>query len=518
MEDTKEIREFSKEIGPLSWSELDKLEVEIELLLDRLPFNKCFEFDGSMSALIDLMKNAFLKDQIHAKAAWKIFRMFQITTTYCKTAAREMGFIPILAEHIMLQPTTLASSGGSKNCSFELLSQLCCLRCLNSIASVREHRFRKEIISSGVLEYLADAYRTGNMFVEIQNPLDLEKGKTDVFEVYCDLLQNLCNSSLCQEENFFQSVICILADALLRSSGNPRTLKYCLCGISQCLPDDLSRVEWPDVAAVSALLLRALDSDIQSIFTEARPEVISHCIRIIQSLSRTGKFPNLLGEFQIFYHRLARSSTFKSQIGAAEIALRARNNYVDYFGFEPGYVPSFRRREALEYFFSLLSQFISSEFQGTKEALQLICEFATETYQLDQLIDFQDNSGVWCAAEITEVDYPRVRVHKTGTGWTHEEWIAIPSQRIAPAFTFTRLIIPLEGSTPRWPKPTAQELKQLCSCKTLGVSSEETARNMCAQFGYNIQYVRNHARWLNRENLKASLNQDSNTLWNLARR
>eukprot|EP00475_Leptophrys_vorax_P027861 TRINITY_DN39819_c0_g1_i1.p1 TRINITY_DN39819_c0_g1~~TRINITY_DN39819_c0_g1_i1.p1 ORF type:complete len:133 (-),score=23.16 TRINITY_DN39819_c0_g1_i1:211-609(-) len=95
------------------------------------------------------------------------------------------------------------------------------------------------------------------------------------------------------------------------------------------------------------------------------------------------------------------------------IAAGASANSLDYFGFGTVFVPSFDYSEAFRYYRHCTIGSISPEFQ-LSDVLRLVCEFATETYRRHQLVDLQDRTLGWCAAEIRDVQYPLVQVRYTG--------------------------------------------------------------------------------------------------------
>eukprot|EP00475_Leptophrys_vorax_P002417 TRINITY_DN11341_c0_g1_i3.p1 TRINITY_DN11341_c0_g1~~TRINITY_DN11341_c0_g1_i3.p1 ORF type:complete len:308 (+),score=61.65 TRINITY_DN11341_c0_g1_i3:11-934(+) len=225
------------------------------------------------------------------------------------------------------------------------------------------------------------------------------------------------------------------------------------------------------------------------------------CLSAIKNVAQLN--PSLVKEVQLTYHRLARSSSETDSNISTDIAVAAISCSFDYFGYGEEYLPSLDYAECLVYYRRELSHWISLELQHA-DVLQLICEFSSETYRLGQFIDAQDSRLLWCAAEITEVEHNRIHIHYTG--WKlYDEWIELPSQRIAPAFTFTKVIPEGEGNPRRQIfEFDGNMLKSLSNCETLGLLSEQMARVLFLQFtSHNrMQFTINYARWKNRDNLK----------------
>eukprot|EP00475_Leptophrys_vorax_P002419 TRINITY_DN11341_c0_g1_i5.p1 TRINITY_DN11341_c0_g1~~TRINITY_DN11341_c0_g1_i5.p1 ORF type:complete len:308 (+),score=62.34 TRINITY_DN11341_c0_g1_i5:29-952(+) len=224
------------------------------------------------------------------------------------------------------------------------------------------------------------------------------------------------------------------------------------------------------------------------------------CLSAVKNVAQVN--PSLVKEVQLTYHRLARSSSETDKSVAMEIAVAAASCSFDYFGYGEVFVPSLDYAECLLYYRREISLWISLEIQQA-DVLKVICEFSSETYRPGQLIDAQDSRLHWCAAEITEVEHHRI--HILYTGWKQcEEWIELPSQRVAPAFTFTKVV-------PGGPGNEQHELyelhrnkvKSLAECEILGLESEDMARTLFLQFSSHhvLQFMINHARWINRDKL-----------------
>eukprot|EP00475_Leptophrys_vorax_P040352 TRINITY_DN7470_c0_g1_i2.p1 TRINITY_DN7470_c0_g1~~TRINITY_DN7470_c0_g1_i2.p1 ORF type:complete len:152 (+),score=17.92 TRINITY_DN7470_c0_g1_i2:88-543(+) len=141
-----------------------------------------------------------------------------------------------------------------------------------------------------------------------------------------------------------------------------------------------------------------------------------------------------------------------------------------------------------------------------REVFQLICEFATETYRVNQIVDVLDKQNIWCAAEVTDIVEHQVRIHYTGWPPHCDQWIEVPSFMVAPAFTFTRLKEVGDLPVRQGLEMSVQHaIRRVLSCEVLGLNSLEETGDLFARFGSRIQDVINYARWANRENLEGLL-------------
>eukprot|EP00475_Leptophrys_vorax_P043761 TRINITY_DN8520_c0_g1_i2.p1 TRINITY_DN8520_c0_g1~~TRINITY_DN8520_c0_g1_i2.p1 ORF type:complete len:339 (-),score=72.91 TRINITY_DN8520_c0_g1_i2:173-1189(-) len=333
----------------------------------------------------------------------------------------------------------------------------------------------------------------------------------------------------------FSKVLSIIADTLKNLPLNRRVMINSLSAIAQCRNTDFSGLDWDVKQFLFEILLSETEKG-----ENKKNELLKHCFNAASAFVGTGDKSRdeeigsmyvkyflqncvhelcepvvsflfnckvssselLLSKLQYIYQENARSSCMKSKQFAQQICRAARDK-VDCFGLGNTFVPSLDAQEAFEYYHKHLIERIPIAFQVT-EVMQLICTFANESYRLHQLIDAQDTRGFkWCAAEIVAKELPnRIKVHYTGWTERHDEWIEIPSQRIAPAFTFTRLemheFTPTISSSP----VPSSTLQPMLSSKHLGISSEDTARQLLTNFNNDVQFAINYARWMNRQNIE----------------
>eukprot|EP00475_Leptophrys_vorax_P013012 TRINITY_DN19401_c0_g1_i1.p1 TRINITY_DN19401_c0_g1~~TRINITY_DN19401_c0_g1_i1.p1 ORF type:complete len:359 (+),score=77.06 TRINITY_DN19401_c0_g1_i1:25-1101(+) len=322
------------------------------------------------------------------------------------------------------------------------------------------------------------------------------RGQPEAYLQNDGLMQTLVDllESYSLTESTISDVVSIAANVLTKTldSDKSEVMEHCLSVISNCSTAALALV---DVDISSSLL-----TIFKTKFIKRPKKFQTLCLSAIKNVAKLN--PTLVEEVQLTYHRLARGPSENGKRIAMEIAVAATSCSLDYFGYGTVFVPSFDYEEALHYYSREINRWISPEFQQL-DILQLICELSTETYRLGQLIDAQDGPMGWCAAEITKVKYPKIHVHYTG--WKQfDEWIELPSQRIAPAFTFTN-VVPKPGKNRKELDETERKkLKEVTDCAILGLLSEDMTRNVFLQFRPNsgVQYAINYARWMNRENLK----------------
>eukprot|EP00475_Leptophrys_vorax_P013774 TRINITY_DN20124_c0_g1_i7.p1 TRINITY_DN20124_c0_g1~~TRINITY_DN20124_c0_g1_i7.p1 ORF type:complete len:549 (+),score=103.71 TRINITY_DN20124_c0_g1_i7:20-1666(+) len=471
--------------------------------------------------LLNLLKNSHLTAKIHAEAAWIITNVFFHSTPLCNEAT-SMGVVQVLANLI------------KKHHGFRIHSQdqLHSLWALSNVVTISSHS-RTQMIETGVLGYLGEAYRLGNMNGEIKDPEYDGAITGNILEDYSLFLGACCFDPLPKQDTFVQNVVLVVCDILKKRHLNRLVMAHSLSAIADCREADFSTLGW-DVRPVLFEILKSevevpeknkdemlkfcfkaasafsgsgdhdMDEEIGSLFvkTLCQNSVLELCEPVVVFLSncKVTSSEELLRKVQCAYQKYARSPNRKSKEFALSIAQAASNN-VDYFGFGNVIVPSFEAEEAFKYYLDHLLECVATEFQVT-EVMQLICDLANESYFLHQHIDVQDiQVRQWCAAEIICMELPiRIRVHYTGWSDGYDEWIRIPSQRIAPAFTFTRQEM---DDTPEETSNSLTypgNLRSLLSSKVLGISTGEKVLELLAAFKNDMQSAINHARWVNRRN------------------
>eukprot|EP00475_Leptophrys_vorax_P013773 TRINITY_DN20124_c0_g1_i6.p1 TRINITY_DN20124_c0_g1~~TRINITY_DN20124_c0_g1_i6.p1 ORF type:complete len:550 (+),score=99.92 TRINITY_DN20124_c0_g1_i6:465-2114(+) len=475
-----------------------------------------------IEGLLNLLENSHLTAKIHAEAAWIINTVFFHSTLLCNQATA-LGAVQVLAHLIM------------KHQSFRIQSQdqLHSLWALGNLVA-QSPNIRDQMIDIGVLDYLGETYRLGNMCGEIKDSEYNGASTSNVLEDYSLFLGACCvEPPIPKQDSFLQNVVFVLCDILKKRHVNRLVMSRSLSAIAHCREANFSTLGW-DVRQVLFEILKSeveapakkkdemlkkcfeaasafsgsgdhdMDEEIGSLFvkTLCQNSVLELCEPVVVFLSncKVTSSEELLRKVQCAYQKYARSPNRKSKEFALSIAQAASNN-VDYFGFGNVIVPSFEAEEAFKYYLDHLLECVATEFQVT-EVMQLICDLANESYFLHQHIDVQDiQVRQWCAAEIICMELPiRIRVHYTGWSDGYDEWIRIPSQRIAPAFTFTRQEM---DDTPEETSNSLTypgNLRSLLSSKVLGISTGEKVLELLAAFKNDMQSAINHARWVNRRN------------------
>eukprot|EP00475_Leptophrys_vorax_P013771 TRINITY_DN20124_c0_g1_i4.p1 TRINITY_DN20124_c0_g1~~TRINITY_DN20124_c0_g1_i4.p1 ORF type:complete len:428 (+),score=77.81 TRINITY_DN20124_c0_g1_i4:321-1604(+) len=415
--------------------------------------------------------------------------------------------------------------------------QLHSLWALSNLVSGSSY-IRTEIFETGVLDYLGKGYRLGNMSGEIKDPEYDGAITGNILEHYSHFLSSCCFEPLPRQDTFLPNVVFVVCEILKNRPSNRLVLLYSVNAIADCHGVDFSGLGWD----IRQVLFEILESEAE-VSENKKEELFMQCVKAFSVVTRSGghemdeeigfmfvklfcqrsvlelwepvvvflsnckvtSSEELLRKLQYVYQKYARSSDTKSKEIALSIAVAASNK-VDYFGCGKVFVPSFKAEEAFKYYLDHLVECVAIEFQVT-EVMQLICDLANESYFLHQHIDVQDiQVRQWCAAEIICMELPiRIRVHYTGWSDRYDEWIQLPSQRIAPAFTFTRQEMDeAPAKTSNSPAFTG-DLKSMLSSKCLGIPSEKKALEMLAAFKNDKQLTINYARWVNRHNFAQSI-------------
>eukprot|EP00475_Leptophrys_vorax_P000444 TRINITY_DN10243_c0_g1_i1.p2 TRINITY_DN10243_c0_g1~~TRINITY_DN10243_c0_g1_i1.p2 ORF type:complete len:537 (-),score=112.48 TRINITY_DN10243_c0_g1_i1:1951-3354(-) len=435
---------------------------------------------------------------------------------------------------------------GSRTLRIDHLEQLHCMWCCGILASTNESD-GNALFSAGLLTYLAKVNNEGNMCGEFKCP-DYDRGLessgiASLFEEYCLLLTNFAKG-LGDKVDFLNIAAPVWTKVLSEPRvASARALMCCLQGVSECkalafdnlLKDNLllslqeilkSTEQYPQNPGLQDLLLMhtlnaiSVFADELTLMEEMKVLIPKLCIRVLTSeatLKSSLRFLDLFKEnslsfslekLQFEYHKLARSSDLQSRFKAERFAEAAAERKLDYFGLKKGYLqPSLDFHETFRYYMTQITGSVQCYVED--EVIQLICSFAVETYRLHQLVDAQDCDHWWCSAEIVDVELtskPLVKVHFTGFDDEYDEWMEVPSQTLAPAFTFTKIELPVANvvSTTEFMDP--RRMKWFVSSDVLGLTMEK-AQKICSGLAGNVdpwtlnQCFINCARWMNRHNL-----------------
>eukprot|EP00475_Leptophrys_vorax_P016649 TRINITY_DN2312_c0_g1_i2.p1 TRINITY_DN2312_c0_g1~~TRINITY_DN2312_c0_g1_i2.p1 ORF type:complete len:495 (+),score=76.37 TRINITY_DN2312_c0_g1_i2:116-1600(+) len=383
--------------------------------------------------------------------------------------------------------------------------KLNCLWCISRAAEGAK-QVRIQLLTSGLVEYLANAYREGQSDGEVQDLCDRDCDGNFQIQI-CFILQLVCRESFLDEA--FKPAIFVLVDLVKRSS-DINMLQCCLSELTHWASADVRRQEYLCTLTPRLMDILLENDKLGSEMNRLNIAFYKSIFAAFGLIIRTGKCPELLVTIQGAYRQFAQSFSPLSKSRAAQIARAAEEINVDYFGRD-SFVGEYKSpihdfREAILYYKECLLQSLSSEHQ-VSAVLGLICEFAAETYRRGQLVDVMDKRFEWCAAEISDIGQDhRVKIHYTAWDTKFDEWILI-SHKIAPAFTYTRLEIPPERQFMNLPPgrhdhSVDRRVDLLTRCELLGLTSSEKATKIVLCFEHDFQNAVNYARWMNRDNLK----------------
>jgi hypothetical protein len=112
-----------------------------------------------------------------------------------------------------------------------------------------------------------------------------------------------------------------------------------------------------------------------------------------------------------------------------------------------------------------------------------------------------DWQKIWCATEVVKIENNRIKIHYTG--WPDKfDWIYLPSERIAPAFSYTSGA----GGYRKINRAISEEIiLRMLHCSHLNVSSGEEVRMAFKRFGFDIQNTINGLRFENRAEYESEL-------------
>eukprot|EP00475_Leptophrys_vorax_P031848 TRINITY_DN48538_c0_g1_i1.p1 TRINITY_DN48538_c0_g1~~TRINITY_DN48538_c0_g1_i1.p1 ORF type:complete len:404 (-),score=72.81 TRINITY_DN48538_c0_g1_i1:123-1238(-) len=367
----------------------------------------------------------------------------------------------------------------------------------------------------------------------IENP-ETRRGYTGiVLDAYSYLLRTCVVHPL--KEQYLDSVVRILP-SILESTISRDIVRNCLVGISRCSANYFSKSD-ADALVMTLLNIMTrevvnperengflkecsnaihvfigkreeLDEQIASIYLRnidfwfdlafSAFEFLGDCIQTISL------YAALLKRVQLIYQKLARQADVVSKRSSHDLAALASSLGLDFLGDDvPFFLPSLDRDEQLAFYRTQLVINVPV-CEQVSEVIGVICEFASESYRIHQCIDVLDWVCHWCAAEIVEVKLPnRIRVHYSGWTVIRDQWLEIPSSKLARAFTFTRIDVSAEllESSQAWSGPVSEVM---LSCELLNLYSMEYAQRLWAVLGER-QATINCARWMNRKNLEGYL-------------
>eukprot|EP00475_Leptophrys_vorax_P036135 TRINITY_DN6048_c0_g1_i2.p1 TRINITY_DN6048_c0_g1~~TRINITY_DN6048_c0_g1_i2.p1 ORF type:complete len:381 (-),score=92.68 TRINITY_DN6048_c0_g1_i2:122-1264(-) len=377
------------------------------------------------------------------------------------------------------------------------------------------------------MSYLAKAYRAGNMTNVIQHPEYTRRLKGVVVDDYTWLVAACCFAQpIPEDSDFTDSVITVITNRLLSNPSHDST-EWCLDGISKCSVEDFSGLNWNDLSLQLLSILKAnlqnpdskflmkcfaaigifvgkhdssRDEEIGSLYLETIDSAIdisrSALSSFLPNFPQFSLYNALFGKIHLIYQKMARSVQLDRKKFAENVAISSKIEKLKMFGYD-AVNSSLLSSEDYQVH---LERNLPPAFQVV-EVIEVICEFANETYRTHQHIDVLDKKYRWCAAEIVEFAHPNVKVHYTGWSNRYDELIKFPSKRIAPAFTYTRLEPPSDIKQTAKTPLDAAGIKRLVSCDCLNLSSEEQVLRLHSIFDH-VQSLINSARWTNSENLR----------------
>eukprot|EP00475_Leptophrys_vorax_P013934 TRINITY_DN20285_c0_g1_i3.p1 TRINITY_DN20285_c0_g1~~TRINITY_DN20285_c0_g1_i3.p1 ORF type:complete len:530 (-),score=115.19 TRINITY_DN20285_c0_g1_i3:195-1784(-) len=399
--------------------------------------------------------------------------------------------------------------------------------------AIRSAVARTLFLKTGLLEFLFKEYEAGHLDAEIE--VFKLQGKERLINhyflflsAYCGELSNL-EDSAAGKKLVIQPLVNILkTEAWLT--------RECMTCLAKCSSEDFAGLD--DLQSFFSKVLEILKGEIENPKSQQDDKYLSTCFGVtsalldhlevaqkekisslylevfsknrafvhtlMQTLSCLDKgrdlpsFNTLLTRFQFKYQQLVRSSSSYLHVAAFHLAKESAKRRIDCYNLDPNHIPSFSDYDKTFQYYHICLEEVAPCDSAIGDVLQLICEFATETYRVHQLVDVLDKTNLWRAAEVVEIEDYEVKVELTG--WPGAfEWIKMPSCKIAPAFTFTRLEI--QKRLAYEAIVTQGQVDQLMSSKILGIASEEMAVKLLKRFG-NVEFAMNCARWMNRDNLK----------------
>eukprot|EP00475_Leptophrys_vorax_P022392 TRINITY_DN3049_c0_g1_i1.p1 TRINITY_DN3049_c0_g1~~TRINITY_DN3049_c0_g1_i1.p1 ORF type:complete len:562 (-),score=99.96 TRINITY_DN3049_c0_g1_i1:220-1836(-) len=484
-----------------------------------------------VTVFTDILQSSHLTDEILAETAWTFHNLLQSSTDRCADALFSSKTVRVLANRIMDGSLRIHSS-----CQMHCLG--CCISLMYYAVDARE-----SIFATGLVSYLARAYRAGNLLNDIQLPELIEEEEigapSSVLLVYGMFLDASCHLAIPFDLEFLESTVHVVVDIL---KTGPRDLAVrCLDIIARCSIKHFSGIDL-DVSSHLAKIVREevrskhqydevlskCSTALEVFVGQGNPEIDEYfgflCLELVdqfcKEISRDVLFllskcpvfslrDTLLKKTYLIFQKLIRSCELHSQKLARLCRVGLFAAY-DMFGYEheAQKISPLSAAAAFQYYQNNMIQFISAEHQ-VPEVIRLICDFASESYRIHQQIDALDiKVSCWCAAEILEIVLPnRVLVHYLGWQQRYDEWIQLPSPRIAPAFTFTKLEIPRAKSDALVERRNrhAISLDRLVSCKHLNLHSEDEAEELKQKLSNDVQSAINCARWMNRANLQDML-------------
>eukprot|EP00475_Leptophrys_vorax_P000292 TRINITY_DN10176_c0_g1_i11.p1 TRINITY_DN10176_c0_g1~~TRINITY_DN10176_c0_g1_i11.p1 ORF type:complete len:490 (-),score=100.82 TRINITY_DN10176_c0_g1_i11:48-1517(-) len=468
----------------LSDVEVDNLSQVLSVVIAEVGNDSRFFVRPMATALAAILENPRLST-CHADSIWIVYNMLNNCTDFESYGQLdESGIIEILISWVLDDSTPPLRTSVLK---------LNCLRCISRAAKASA-LVRDLIISSGLIQKLAHEYLEGNIDGEIQDPA-YKKGDGNIVLQYCRLLQEFCKEP--DLEDSLECVIWVLVDVLKKSS-ELEIVKCCLFGISRFSASEIASLEsFPYLHQRLMEVLPLAENE----WFDSGAEFFKSFFGVVNVIVQTGMSRDLLENIQLAYQRFARSFSQKSKRIAQEMASAAHYYKLDIVGHGSSHV-SFCTGTIL-YYDQHFRKYASLEHQ-VGEVVQLICEFAAETYRMHQMVDVLDKWKNWCAAEIMDIEDDRLDIRFTGSPPMDGRTIRVPYE-VAPAFTYTRLNDVGDLPVIRNLDFSESLVQGLLSCKELGLTSPDEVWDMFTRFGNHIQDVINYARWANRENLKGLL-------------
>eukprot|EP00475_Leptophrys_vorax_P038494 TRINITY_DN6802_c0_g1_i2.p1 TRINITY_DN6802_c0_g1~~TRINITY_DN6802_c0_g1_i2.p1 ORF type:complete len:470 (-),score=100.27 TRINITY_DN6802_c0_g1_i2:1069-2478(-) len=169
----------------------------------------------------------------------------------------------------------------------------------------------------------------------------------------------------------------------------------------------------------------------------------------------------------------------------ADVILRLQN-----------YNPSAKEEVALDYYMNNLFGVIPAEM--TSDLCKLMASFATDGYRIGQILDVRDHLRKWCAAEVLDVEDSKIKIHYTGWKPKFDEWIAVPSHRVCPAFLQT-MAFPGPGLSER--ELGDPNIDNWLREPALNLRTRDEASQAFRQYGFEFQKTINGLRYANRARL-----------------
>eukprot|EP00475_Leptophrys_vorax_P016650 TRINITY_DN2312_c0_g1_i3.p1 TRINITY_DN2312_c0_g1~~TRINITY_DN2312_c0_g1_i3.p1 ORF type:complete len:255 (+),score=31.66 TRINITY_DN2312_c0_g1_i3:163-927(+) len=203
--------------------------------------------------------------------------------------------------------------------------KLNCLWCISRAAEGAK-QVRIQLLTSGLVEYLANAYREGQSDGEVQDLCDRDCDGNFQIQI-CFILQLVCRESFLDEA--FKPAIFVLVDLVKRSS-DINMLQCCLSELTHWASADVRRQEYLCTLTPRLMDILLENDKLGSEMNRLNIAFYKSIFAAFGLIIRTGKCPELLVTIQGAYRQFAQSFSPLSKSRAAQIARAAEEINVDF--------------------------------------------------------------------------------------------------------------------------------------------------------------------------------------------